>query len=268
MVGSCRIHGCGVGVNSFTPTLASNERSASPATTVTGQAIRAFEVGRGFAFIEEQFMSQQIVTRQRAPRAAIHVGAHALATCVVVMQLAACATSPPAKIERYVGPSSGPTAKLVMRGAVSSGDMFGVFVYDDAEQCKTPRLAGAGNPTRNPASTTLTANTLTTVEFMLVKPSKRQCAIRWTFTPEAGKSYVVSGAATSGGCLARVLDATDPDNIRPEPAALRRDAAGTACVPLAQARKASTLARGGGGSGEAVLNPNASTNDLQGLIAQ
>jgi hypothetical protein len=185
--------------------------------------------------------------------------------------LAGCATPPAAtKLPPYVAPANAPTAKLVMRGAVPSGDAFGVFVHDDAENCKGARIAGTGTNARNPTTVPLAAGALTTVDFMLVKPNKDWCLVRWSFTPVAGKSYLVNGAAAAaGGCRAALLDVTNPDAMVAPSGSVRRNDKTNACVPIAQARAAAANApRGGQDQGAAVLSPGANADDLQGLITQ
>lgn len=182
--------------------------------------------------------------------------------------LAGCATPTP-KLPNYAAPAGAPTAKLVMRGNVPSGDAFGVVVYDDAENCKGPRLAGAGSNIRTPATVPLAAGALTTVDFILVKPNKDSCMLRWSFTPVAGKSYLVNGLAYGSSCRAALLDVSNPDAMVTPAGAVRRDAKDNACVPMAQARAAgNNVAHGGQDRGAAVLRPSANTDDLQGLISQ
>jgi hypothetical protein len=181
--------------------------------------------------------------------------------------VAGCATPPP-KLPSYVAPAGVPTAKLVMRGSVPSGDIFGVFVHDDAENCKGARLAGTGNSSRNPNTVALAAGALATVDFMLVKPNKESCLVRWSFKPEAGKSYVVNGMAFGAGCRAGLLDATNPDAMKAPTGIVRRDSKGAACVPMAQAARSADAAKGGQDQGAAVLRPAANADDLQGLIGQ
>jgi hypothetical protein len=187
--------------------------------------------------------------------------------------LAGCATRSPAPpIPRYVAPAAGATAKLVMRATVPAGDLYGVFVLDDTEQCGRPQLVGVGDAKRSPVSSALAAGRLQTVEFRLIKPgTKQSCAIRWSFNPVAGKSYLVRGATLPAGCIAVVLNMTDPEKIRPEPTALRRNGGGNACLPLAQSKPATTAsgdpARAGEGE-DAVLRQGAGAEDLQGLIGQ
>jgi hypothetical protein len=200
------------------------------------------------------------VLRRRAPAAVLLAAA---------LGLAACAT-PTKPVPKYVSPTSGPTAKLVMRGNVPQGDLFGVFVYDDSEKCTGSRLAGTGNNARNPVSTTLAASQVTTVEFYLLKPNRQYCNVRWSFTPVAGKTYLLSGAAlTANACGARVMDMSNPESIKVEPTALRRNPGASACLPLAQSRAATVAGSDAGQSApEAVLRQGAGTEDLQGLIGQ
>jgi hypothetical protein len=201
--------------------------------------------------------------RRSATPAAIAVAALGL--------LGACAT-PPTPSPKYVAPTSGPTAKVAMRGNVASGDIYGVFVFDDAEACKGPRIVGAGRVGRDPSSTTIVAAQPATVDFMLIS-GPRTCRVRYSFTPAAGHSYLVAGGVVTGvpgaSCQARVMDATDPDKIVPVADAVRRDHPGNACLPsavaLARKQAATPGARVDGTS--AVLSQGAGDDDLKGLIA-
>src|SRR5438093_13570388 len=156
-----------------------------------------------------------------------------------------------------------------MRGAVPAGDVYSVYYYADSEKCTGLRSVGAGNSTRNPLTTTLAANQITTVEFFVVKSANNYCSVRYTFTPLAGKTYLLSGASVEKGCAARVMDMSDPEHIKPELGALRRNPTGLACLPLSQSRAASVAGHDAAPvSGEAVLRQGAGTDDLQGLIGQ
>lgn len=185
----------------------------------------------------------------------------------VALLLGGCATPPARTTAPYVGPTEGPSAKLVMRGKVVPGDVYGVYVYDDAEKCSGMRRVGTGNTTRNPTTTTLPADRIATVEFLLVKPNRQFCSIQWSFTPVAGKTYLLNGVSVATACAARVMDMSDPDQIKAEPTALRRNGGGRQCLPLAQSR-AATVAGADGKSDDAVLRPSANTDDLKGLIGQ
>lgn len=186
--------------------------------------------------------------------------------------LTGCATpaaNNAAKMPAYAAPPGASTAKLAVRGAVPTGDYFGVLVYDDADNCKSPRLAGAGSSTRNPESVALAAGGMQTLAFVIVKANKQSCTVRWSFTPQASKTYVVNGGALGSGCTASLLDASNPDRMRIPDGLVRRNAPGVFCVPLAQAVPIKgNGARGGQSDGAAVLNPGATTDDLQGLIGK
>lgn len=195
-------------------------------------------------------------------------GLMSIALAAGVALFAGCAAPAPKIMGKYVPPSSGPTAKLVMRGAVPAGEFFTVNTFDDSEKCEGYRVVGTGNATRTPASTTLAANVVTTVEFRVDKPAKRQlCATRFTFTPVAGKTYLLRGGSTATGCGALVMDMTNPENIKPEPTVLRRNPKGLACLPISKS-KASSVAtpEAGENNADAVLRQGAGTEDLQGLI--
>jgi hypothetical protein len=178
------------------------------------------------------------------------------------VSLAACVT--PAKAPPgYVPPAAGQTAKLVMRGTVPAGDSYGVYVFSDTDKCTGLHTVGVGNATRNPTSTTLAANQITTIEFFLLKPTREHCSIRYSFTPAAGKTYLLSGKAVEKGCFARLLDMSDVDDIKPEPGALRRNPGSAVCLPLSQSRAVSVADHESAAkSADAVLRQGAGTDDL------
>lgn len=139
------------------------------------------------------------------------------AIAVAAMLLTSCATPrTPVKVPAYVAPAGVATARLLSRGTVGAGDAYGVIVFDDAANCAGPRIAGAGNSTRPPKATEIEAGRIATLDFLAVRPDKTSCRVRWSFTPTAGKTYLVAGALTATGCNARLLDATDPDRMRAE----------------------------------------------------
>src|SRR4051812_20423291 len=147
--------------------------------------------------------------------------------------LASCATPRKlAQVPVHVAPTGVATARLLSRGAVAAGDVFGVVVYDDSANCAGPRLAGAGNSTRAPKATEIEAGRIATLDFLAVRADKTTCRVRWSFTPTAGKTYLVAGTISASTCSARLLDATDPDRMRPESTAQRRNVAGSACSAL------------------------------------
>ena len=185
--------------------------------------------------------------------------------------LAGCAT-PVKPLEKYAAPTAGPTARVVMRGTLAGSDFYGVYVFDQAESCQGSRLLGAGRTGRDSPATTLVANRLTTVDFVMFSGNNSSCRVRWSFTPSAGKTYLVSGGVVTGipgaSCAARIHDATDPDAIKPVADALRRDQGGAMCMPIAQAlaRRATVPAGAKTSSDAAVLTSSASDAELQGLI--
>lgn len=185
-----------------------------------------------------------------------------------VLFVGACATPPVKPVGKYVAPATGPTAKFVMRGVVPAGDYYGVFVLEDTERCGSHRIVGAGDTQRHPTSTSLAANQIQTVEFRLFKPNKQFCSIRWSFTPAAGKTYLLRGLGQPAGCVAVVMDMTDPDKLKLEPTALRRNPGGSTCLPLAQSKGSTSAGADAGQGQEAVLRQGAGADDLQGLIGK
>lgn len=166
--------------------------------------------------------------------------------------------------------ASSPSARLLLRGSVPAEDRFAVVKLADALACKGPSLLIAGTPQKAPEPATLPAGVLTTLDFVVLRAGKPSCGVRWSFTPVAGKTYLMQGLVVGSGCSARLFDASVPDRPVLPPDAALRSHPGQACLPLEQARAAtraaSSLIQGGQHGGEAVLNPRATTQDLQWLI--
>jgi len=208
--------------------------------------------------------------RQQTDPAGRRIGARWTTVALASALLAACATptKKPVQVPAYVAPAGVQTARLLSRGAVNAGDAYGVIVFDDAANCAGPRLASAGNSTRTPKATDIEAGKTTTLDFVVAHPDKTACRVRWSFVPDACKTYLVAGALNAKGCSARLLDATDPDRMKAEASAQRRNLGGSACSALAAKPAPSNAVGGSEQSGEAVLRPGATSDDLQGLIGQ
>jgi hypothetical protein len=208
--------------------------------------------------------------RQQTGPAGHRIGARWMTVVLASALLGACATPTRKSVQvpAYVAPAGVQTARLLSRGAVNAGDAYGVIVFDDAANCAGPRLASAGSSTRTPKATEIEAGKTTTLDFVVAHPDKTACRVRWSFVPDAGKTYLVAGALNAKGCSARVLDATDPDHMKAEASAQRRNLGGSACTALVAKPAAPTALGGSEQSGEAVLRPGATSDDLQGLIGQ
>jgi hypothetical protein len=195
-----------------------------------------------------------------------------VATGALLALLAACATPPggttaSTTTPRYAAPGSGPTARLVMRTQIDGTGMgYAVNVLGDSDNCTQRQLVGAGRTGTTAIPTVnLAAARLTTVEFAGLTADKKLCMVRWSFLPANGKSYLLQSSFDGNRCTSMVLDATNPDAIKPEPSALRRNSPDKICVPLGQARALPTQTTG---SGDATLSPGASNDDLKGLIGR
>lgn len=183
--------------------------------------------------------------------------------------LIGCAAPQTTPIPSYVAPLEGPTARLLTRSSLPAGERYGVFLYADAEGCRDPRRVGIGEGDRALPAITLQADRPATIEFAAMKPDRAICRVRWTFDPSPGKTYLLAGNATGERCVARILDASDADDIKPEATALWRNEGAASCAPTAvlRARRSSgpdaeRLGR------EAVLRPGATAQDLQGLTGR
>ena len=166
-------------------------------------------------------------------------------------------------------PAIGPRARLLLRGAAPGDDQYAVVELVDAQHCKDPRMLSSGDARKAPAPASLAAGVLTTLDFVVLRAAKPLCVVRWSFTPEADKTYLVQGLVVGSGCNARLLDASVSDRPVPAAGAVLRNGPGQTCLALDKSRPAGdngSLIQGGQHQGEAVLQPNATARDLQGLI--
>jgi hypothetical protein len=163
--------------------------------------------------------------------------------------------------------TTGPSARLIMRTKLEgTATLYGVNVLASSDDCSQRQVVGAAKAGVAALPTvTLAAGRVATVEFAGVNADKKVCLVRWSFTPVAGQSYLLQSAFDGTRCTSLVLNATDPDAIRVEAGALRRNPApDKACVPLGQARALTPTP--GAGRGDATLTPGADASELKGLI--
>lgn len=223
---------------------------------------------RGAAYTR---LAMSIMPLAAQPLPHLHRASRA-ASALALALLAACANGPQTPSSGAavgMAPATGPRARLLLRGAVPGDDQFALVALADAVHCKNPRLLSSGNGRKPPEPASLPAGVLSTVDFVVLRADKVSCGVRWSFTPEAGKTYLVQGVVVGSGCTGRLLDVTDSAKPQPAAGAVLRSGPGQACLALDQSRLAGdtpSLIQGGQHQGEAVLNPAATARDLQGLI--
>lgn len=180
---------------------------------------------------------------------------------------AAPAAAASAVIATYSVPAGTPTARLLMRANLQPDEQYGVFAADNALTCSGMRRVGNGTAQQQPAPAVLAAGQLMTLAYVVTKAPRQVCQVLWSFTPEAGRVYALQGVAAPTGCLSVLFDVTQPDRSHPATGAVRRNVGGQLCAPLDKSAPVPRSPLEGGQShGEAVLNPAATTADLEGLI--
>lgn len=182
--------------------------------------------------------------------------------------LAGCANPPPAALAPYTAPAAdAPSARLLLRTSAPANHRSLLVMLEDNALCQSPKLLVRGTAGQDAQSARIAAGRLTTLDFVLERPGQSACFVRWSFTPEAGKSYLVQGLLVGAGCTARLLDTTRADRPQQPPDLLLRVGPGQRCLALDKSTKAgSSLIEGGQRDGEAVLRPDATDKDLEGLI--
>lgn len=172
-------------------------------------------------------------------------------------------------LPRYASVTTGPTARLIMRAKMEgTAAGFGVNVLANNDDCSQRQYIGAARTgTTSLPTVNVAADRLLTLEFVGTNNDRKNCMVRWTFTPLPGRSYLLQSTFDGQRCTSAVLDATNPDTIRAEPSALRRNPAlDKLCVPLTQSRGIPSPQNNP--QGDATLTPGATNDDLKGLIGR
>ena len=190
-----------------------------------------------------------------------------------------------ARLPKATVPTAGtPAARLSVRATlVNNQQQAGLVQLVDQIKCQQPHLVGlaprsaSANPSGGTSGSTgsatpeaplaFTAGQPVTLDGLVTDGSRAVWAVRWSFTPQANRHYLVQGVSLGSVCSAALTDVTQPDRPRtPEDLRYRSDP-GKPCVPLEQSRRVPPgMLEGGQVNGEAVLRPLATENDLKGLI--
>lgn len=205
-------------------------------------------------------------TARRTGRAATVLAAGAAAAAALLAGCAATPGSPGVPPLAQPGTDQ-PHARLLTRSSAPAGHQLSVLVRQDNTACADPRLV-LRHPAGGSGQARLPVQQLLTLDVVLLLPGGQACINRWSFTPQAGRTYVLQSTVVGSACPARLLDATQPERAAVPADLVSRVQAGQSCLPLDKAPKvaATTMIQGGQVNGEAVLLPQATTRPLQGLI--
>jgi len=147
----------------------------------------------------------------------------ALSMVAVAASLAACVTA-------HVAPTEGPVARFVVRTKTANRTMAMLELYDDAQTCKGGRKIWGNNDGASDALTNIRAGVLTTLNYSESTELQR-CDVRISFFPKSGRAYLLD-SYTGARCNLRLMDVTDRENPRMEPAVQRNKKSSYACEPL------------------------------------
>jgi hypothetical protein len=155
--------------------------------------------------------------------------------------LGGCAHPP--TVTKYTAAQGPDSVRLMVRGAVANpGAFYGVYLFADPEQCKGMQRVGLGNANAHPATTRIRTDKLSTVEVLYTLADRRSCRGVVSFWPKAKHDYLVSTRIDASHCTISLLDASDPDHMKPEPSALARDQGAQLCLPLDKSKPLASAA--------------------------
>jgi hypothetical protein len=144
--------------------------------------------------------------------------------------LAACAAGT-VKFPEYIPPSSGDSVRLLIRPTLEPNMAYTLVAYADAQTCQQPQVVTKGTASNGNTSTSLAADTLTTLVY-LGTYRKEVCSSYFSFLPKVHHKYMLVAQQTTKGCAVSVFDATDGDNVHPEPSFVKRVKTYDRCEPV------------------------------------
>ena len=148
---------------------------------------------------------------------------------IAAVLLSGCATAPTkpaAPAPLYSPPTSGPTARLLLR-VINPGGRYTISTYAQPVSC-SQRQEVVSTTVKEPERTsmTLAANRLQTISFMQQPNERTACQVIFSFEPRAGKTYLMRGASDVQGCSIELYDATNPDRPVAETTRMHRERIG------------------------------------------
>lgn len=165
---------------------------------------------------------------------------HQRLTLLAAILLAGCAAPParpPAPAPLYTAPTTGPTARLLLR-VNHPGGRYTVSTFAQPVSCSR-RQEFASATVREPErqTVTLAANRLQTLSFMHQPNERQACQVIFSFEPRAGKTYLMRSAADAQGCNVELVDATNPERPALEASRINRERIGfglndNGCKPI------------------------------------
>jgi hypothetical protein len=168
------------------------------------------------------------------PQSAGHLILWGLAATV----FAGCVSNPPlAQAPLYISPTSGPTARLLLR-INHTGGRYTVSSFAQPLGC-SHRQEFVSATVREPERqiVTLPANRLQTLSFMHVRDDRQSCQVIVSFEPRAGNTYLMRNTADAKGCTVELVNASNPEVPMQERSRIVRERVGmglndNACKPL------------------------------------
>lgn len=116
-------------------------------------------------------------------------------------------------------------ARLVVRSKVEANTTYRVYALSDGDRCRGRQNLGEGNHQGPPPRTHLAVGNQIALEVFFTKPGYRYCRLILSFSPKVSNNYLLSLSSAPGKCWAGLFNASNPDNIVPEPSVSFRDGA-------------------------------------------
>lgn len=128
----------------------------------------------------------------------------------------------------YQAPTSGPTAKLIVRASIGPVTKFKIVSYSNAQNCTGGELVASEASGANESLTALLkAGQMSTLSFQAAVGSAH-CEVTASFLPRAGHAYALSAAERGGRC-GLVIDDITSGKVA-EPTYVPRTAQGGGCA--------------------------------------
>lgn len=131
---------------------------------------------------------------------------HLMAGAVATALLAACAGGTQV-VAPYRAPTSGATAKMIVRASVGPATRFQLVSFSDAQHCTGGQLvASQADLVGDVAFAQLKAGQMATLSFHTL--AGMQCEVIASFLPRAGRTYLLGAVDRGGRCGMQIDDIT------------------------------------------------------------
>ncbi|OQA32189.1 MAG: hypothetical protein BWY57_02152 [Betaproteobacteria bacterium ADurb.Bin341] len=124
----------------------------------------------------------------------------------------------------YQQPADAQAARLIVRSKVEPETTYTIYMFANSLECRGLQRLGSGGYNSQPPRFNIVPSKQTSLEIIFRKPANRYCRMIISFNPETNRNYLLQLDSRPDSCWTGLFNASNPDDIIPEPSATYRDA--------------------------------------------